>query len=33
MVFFGYSGFTHFKCMLALTLFVTYAICDMIPLF
>ena len=29
---FDYSGFTHFKCMLALTLFVTYVICDMIPL-
>ena len=33
VVIFGTSGFIHFKCMLVLTLFVTYAICDMIPLF
>ena len=33
VVIFDTSGFNHFKCMLAFTLFVTYVICDMFPLF
>ena len=33
MFLFLYDRISSYKCMLVLTLFVTYAICDMIPFF